>query len=113
MEIDDGVYCSIAMDEAMNTMCQGSEPAFREVAISFFGFTENDLGRLFPIEDRYRDVLDDGLADGRCTEMAEVRIFVLALAWEKVKEDAMPPKAAIQSAWADARLMCEEFGVMI
>lgn len=113
IEIDDGMYCSIAVDEALNNMCQGSEAAFREVAISFFGFNEDDLARLFPIESRYRDVLDEGLAGGQCLDFAEVRIYVLALAWDKMKDEGVSPRSAIQSAWVDVRFMCEEYGVRL
>jgi hypothetical protein len=113
VEIDDGIYCSIAMDEALNTMCQGSEAAFREVATTFFGFTDDDLSRMFPIESRYRDVLEEGLVDGRCMDYAEMRMYVLALAWSKMKDDGSTPRTAIKDAWTDVRFMCEEYGVRL
>jgi len=113
VEVDDGMYCSIAVDEALNSLCPGSESAFREVATTFFGFTQEDLGRLFPIETRYREILDDGLIDGQCMDYAEIRMYVLALAWSKMKDDETTPRVAIQSAWTDARMMCEEFGVRL
>jgi len=113
IEVDDGMYCSIAVDEALNSMCQGSEAAFREVAISFFGFNEDDLARLFPIESRYREILEDGLVDGQCVDFAEVRMYVLALAWDKMKDESLAPRAAIQAAWIDTRFMCEDYGVRL
>ncbi|MFA6695006.1 MAG: hypothetical protein WCR85_00115 [Sphaerochaeta sp.] len=113
IDVDDGMYCSIALDEALNSLCQGSESAFREVALSFFGFTQDDLNRLFPIEEKYRDILEDGLIDGQCTDYSEVRTYILALAWDKVKDAGSTPKQAIQEAWSDVRLICEGFGVGI
>ncbi|MFA7086492.1 MAG: hypothetical protein WC145_07460 [Aliarcobacter sp.] len=111
--VDDNTYCGIAVDEALNSVCSGSDVAFREVALSFFGFTEEDMSRLFPIETKYRDVLDSGLIDGKCMDYAEIRMYILALAWDKMNNDGYSPKNAIRDAWMDVRFLCEEYGVQI
>lgn len=108
---DDGegkLYCKIALEEAFG-LCGEPEDAFQEMAY-FLGFTEEEIGEIFPIGKKYERILSEGLRDHDCTGPG-VRVWVLARAWEIYIKDGETIKNAITRAWREARDDCAERGL--
>lgn len=105
----DGLYCKIALEEAFG-LCGEPEDAFREAAF-FMGFTDDDLTSVFPIGEKYSDVLRDGIGDSDCTSPTALRTWVLCRAWEIYKEEGETIKVAIMRAWSEVREQCADRGL--
>lgn len=108
-DTEDGLYCKIALEEAFG-LCGDPEDAFREAAY-FMGFTEDELEKIFPIGDRYEEVLREGISDSDCTNTSGLKSWVICRAWEIYTGEGEVIKTAIMRAWSEAREQCSDRGL--
>jgi hypothetical protein len=109
-ENDPDQYCGIAVDEAFG-ICLSPEQAFRQAA-RLFGLSQAEINNLFPIEEVYSDIIDEGLSDSKCVNRTELVSWVLARAWQLFVEDGVPSiMTSFERAWSEARYECGDFGI--
>lgn len=110
-EFDAGEYCSVAFGEVFN-LCQNPEDAFRQVAM-FMGFNPMNINEMFPIGEKYKEVLENELGDAECSNINAVHNWVLARAWQLHSDDGEEVLDSIKIAWKEAREKCSDSGMWI
>lgn len=110
-EFDSRDYCTAAFEEVFN-LCSNPEDAFRQVA-TFMGFSQTNINEMFPIDEKYKEVLENELGDAECSNMNSLHNWVLARAWQLHKEDGEEVLDSIKIAWQEARERCSETGMWV
>jgi hypothetical protein len=110
-DYDPKEYCQIAFSE-VSGLCSNPEDAFRQIAM-FMGFNPMNINEMFPIGERYKEVLENDLGDAECSSINAVHNWVLARAWQLHSEDGEEVLDAIRIAWQEARERCSDSGMWI
>jgi hypothetical protein len=110
MSDEDKEFCKIAVGEAFG-LCGDPEDAF-ENAARLMGMNEEDITDTFPLAEKYKDIVHDGMPDAPSAGASPIEVLdfsrmvrrvVMARAWEMVivnKEYNL--QQAILAAWQES-----------